>query len=90
MADRVVSDRRAGGPNGPLHGLLLTDFDESVTHSGATQEANMAAKQTTPPISTLASKVLSGDIKPTAAQVKSLAASALSQDQTKGQKPRGR
>ena len=42
-------------------------------------------KQTTPPVSTLASGVLSGRIKPTASQVRTLAATALSQDQTKGQ-----
>lgn len=50
----------------------------------------MAGKQTTPPISTLASKVLSGQVKPTPTQVKSLAASALGQDQTKGQAPKRR
>jgi hypothetical protein len=45
-------------------------------------------RQTSPKVSTLASNVLSGTIKPTAAQVRTLAASALGQDQTKGQKPR--
>lgn len=45
-------------------------------------------RQTSPQISTLASKVLSGQVKPTQAQVKSLAASALGQDQTKGQRSR--
>jgi hypothetical protein len=43
-------------------------------------------RQTSPKISTLASKVLSGSVKPTPIQIKSLAASALGQDQTKGQK----
>jgi hypothetical protein len=46
----------------------------------------MAKKQTTPPISTLASKVLSGDKKPTITESKKLAASVLSQDEKKGQK----
>ena len=41
-------------------------------------------KQTSPKVSTLASKVLSGKVTPTKAQVKTLAASALGQDQTKG------
>ncbi|CAA2103723.1 hypothetical protein MBUL_02340 [Methylobacterium bullatum] len=45
-------------------------------------------RQTSPKVSTLASKVLSGTLKPTLAQSKTLAASALGQDQTKGQKPR--
>ena len=46
-------------------------------------------RQTSPKVSTLASKVLSGAIKtPTPAQARTLAASALGQDQTKGQKPK--
>lgn len=45
-------------------------------------------RQTSPKVSTLASDVLAGRIKPTAAQVRSLAASALAQDQTDGQKPK--
>lgn len=48
--------------------------------------ANTPPRQTSPKISTLASKVLSGSVKPTPIQIKSLAASALGQDQTKGQK----
>lgn len=47
-------------------------------------------RQTSPKVSTLASGVLSGAIKPTAAQSRTLAASALGQDQTRGQKPRGK
>lgn len=44
-------------------------------------------KQTSPTVSTIASGILSGKIaKPSKAQIKSVAASALSQDQTKGQK----
>lgn len=46
----------------------------------------MAKKQSTPKVSTLASKVLSGDKKPTIAESKKLAASVLSQDEKKGQK----
>lgn len=45
-------------------------------------------RQTSPKVSTLASKVLSGAVKPTPSQVKTLAASALGQDQTKGQRPK--
>ena len=50
----------------------------------------MAKKQSSSKVSTLASKVLSGQTKPTPAQTKSLAASVLSQDEKKGQarKPR--
>jgi hypothetical protein len=44
-------------------------------------------RQTSDDISTLASLVLSGTIgTPTKAQIKALAASALSQDQTKGRR----
>lgn len=46
----------------------------------------MGKKQTSPKVSTLASKVLSGAVKPTQAQAKTLAATALGQDETKGQK----
>lgn len=45
-----------------------------------------ASKQTSSRVSTLAAKVLSGTVNPTKAQVKTLAATALSQDQTKGNK----
>jgi len=44
----------------------------------------MPKKQSSPKISTLASGVLTGRIKPTPAQTRSLAASALSQDEKKG------
>lgn len=47
----------------------------------------MANKQSTPKVSTLASKVLSGETKPTPKQVKTLAASVLSNDERKGQGP---
>jgi hypothetical protein len=43
-------------------------------------------KQTSPKVSTLAAQVLSGSIKPTPAQINTLAASALALDQTKGQR----
>jgi hypothetical protein len=46
-------------------------------------------RQTSPKVSTVASRILSGDLKhPSLAQIKSVAASALGQDQTKGQKPK--
>lgn len=48
------------------------------------------ARQTSPKVSSLASRVLSGTTKPSAAQVRTLAASALGQDQTRGQKPKGK
>jgi hypothetical protein len=47
-------------------------------------------RQTSPKVSSLASRVLSGAVKPTAAQTRTLAASALGQDQTRGQKPKSR
>lgn len=46
----------------------------------------MAKKESSSKMSTLAAKILSGDKKPTAADAKRLAASVLSQDETKGQK----
>ena len=48
----------------------------------------MAKKQSSPKVSTLASKVLSGK-KPTIAQGKTLAASVLGQDEKKGQRGDG-
>jgi len=46
----------------------------------------MPKKQSTDKTSSLASKVLSGQKKPTKAQVKTLAASVLSQDEKKGKR----
>jgi hypothetical protein len=43
-------------------------------------------KATSNPVSSLASDVLAGRIKPTVKQVKTLAATALSQDEFKGKK----
>lgn len=43
-------------------------------------------RQTGNNVSTLASNVLAGRVKPTARQIRSLAASALSQDETKGKR----
>ena len=48
----------------------------------------MAKKQSTPKVSTLASKVLSGTKRPTLGESKKLAASVLSQDEKSGQKKR--
>lgn len=46
-------------------------------------------KQTSSRVSTLASNILSGrNPHPTKAQIRTVAASALSQDQTKGQGPK--
>jgi hypothetical protein len=45
------------------------------------------AKQSSSSLSTLASKILAGEKKPTLADAKKLAASVLSQDEMKGQKP---
>lgn len=42
-------------------------------------------RQTSSRVSTIASGILSGRIKPTAAQMRTVAASALGQDQTRGQ-----
>ena len=42
-------------------------------------------RQSSPKVSTLASRVLSGSKKPTTKEIKTLAASVLSQDETKGQ-----
>lgn len=46
----------------------------------------MPKKQSSSKLSTLASKVLSGEKKPTLSESKKLAASVLSQDETKGQR----
>lgn len=46
----------------------------------------MATKQSSSKLSTLASKVLSGDKKPSTSDAKKLAASVLSQDEKKGQR----
>ena len=45
-------------------------------------------RQTSPKVSTIASGILSGSIKPTAAQMRTVAASALGQDQSRGQGPK--
>ena len=42
-------------------------------------------KQTSPTVSSLASAVLAGRVKPTARQIATLAGAALSNDETKGQ-----
>jgi hypothetical protein len=46
----------------------------------------MSKKQSSSKLSILASKVLSGDRKPSPAESKNLAASVLSQDEKKGQR----
>jgi len=50
-----------------------------------------SSRQTSPRVSTIASKILSGELKnPSPSQMKSVAASALAQDQSKGQAPKKR
>lgn len=48
--------------------------------------AKTPVRQTSPKVSTLASNVLAGRVKPTKLQINTLAASALGQDQKKGQR----
>lgn len=48
----------------------------------------MAKKQSTPKLSTLAAKIISGEKKATQKDAKRLAGSVLSQDEKKGQKRR--
>lgn len=50
--------------------------------------SKITKKQSTPRVSTLAAKVLSGTKTPTKSEINTLAASVLSQDETKGQKRR--
>lgn len=50
--------------------------------------AKAPPRQTSARVSSLASRVLSGATKPTPSQVRTLAASALGQDQTRGQSPK--
>lgn len=61
----------------------------ALTERQPEQDENTMArpppKQTSPKVSSLASGVLAGRVKPTVAQVKTLAATALGQDQTRGQ-----
>jgi hypothetical protein len=52
--------------------------------------AKPTTRQTSSKVSTLASLVLSGKVKPTPSQIATLAASALAQDTTPGQKPKGK
>lgn len=88
MASRLVRRCRAGGLTAPLTASVLADSSEPVTprNEGISHMAKPPPpRQTSPKVSTLASKVLSGSVKPTTAQVKTLAASALGQDQAKGQ-----
>jgi hypothetical protein len=49
-----------------------------------------ALKETSQTISQLASDILADRIKPTIEQIKAIAASALSQDETKGKKSKGK
>jgi hypothetical protein len=60
------------------------EFEGRTRHTKA-KGTSMAKKQSTPKVSTLASKVLSGQKQPTKTDAKTLAASVLSQDEKKGQ-----
>jgi hypothetical protein len=53
-------------------------------------ESAMPKKQSSSKTSTLASKVLSGKVKATPKQSRTLAASVLGQDEKKGQKKKGK
>jgi hypothetical protein len=65
----------------------LTDIAHNeVCPFNLSVRSKMARKQSSSKVSTLASKVLSGTVKPTPTQSKTLAASVLSQDEVKGKK----
>lgn len=71
--------------------LLLTGYDPEI-HNPAVRVKEIAAavggvsvSQTSPEISTLAAKVLAGSHKPSPEEIRSMAASLLRQDETRGQ-----
>lgn len=85
MWQAVLLDVRRAGEE---HSSLVR-AESSVTHLSCLlfQGINlMPKKQSSSKLSTLASKVLSGEKKPTLSESKKLAASVLSQDETKGQR----
>ena len=86
----VAGYRSARGREPSRTGMNISGSGDSVHSVGIAKEVTMPTtkksnKQTSPRISSLASDVLAGRTKPTPKQVRSLAASALGQDQTKGQ-----
>lgn len=88
----VIRYRPARGREPSCTGMNIAESVDSVHSNGIAKEAIMPTtkkpnKQTSPRISSLASDVLAGRTKPTPKQVRSLAASALGQDETKGQRP---
>jgi hypothetical protein len=60
----------------------------SKTSTPGAKPAPKKSRETSSDISTIAADVLAKRIKPTANQIMALAASALGQDQTKGQQPK--
>jgi hypothetical protein len=68
----------------PVEILSVASMSACAAMSPLTAKLNMSKKQSSGPVSTLASKVLSGAVKPTSSQAKTLAASVLSQDEKKG------
>lgn len=87
MAIRLVRQGRGWGLKAPVTAPSIPESVDSVINILIEGTISMATKSpsrhTTPKEATLASKVLSGSIKPTLAQSKSLAASVLSQDAPK-------
>lgn len=68
----------------PVEIASIASIFACAAMSPLTAILNMSKKQSSGPVSTLASKVLSGAVKPTPSQAKTLAASVLSQDEKKG------
>ena len=87
MASRLVRRCRGGGLTAPVTVPTIPESTDSVTYNlfeGTTPMAKAPpSRHTTPREASLASRVLSGAIKPTPAQSRSLAASVLSQDAPK-------
>jgi hypothetical protein len=85
----VANRQEIGGPPDRRGAILfgsrgkIATFIEPVHYSRRTR---MPKKQSSSKMSTLASKVLSGEKKPTTTDAKKLAASVLSQDEKKGQR----
>jgi hypothetical protein len=58
--------------------------------SGGKPPSKPPPRQTSPEISSLAARIMNGSLTPTSAQMRRVAASVVSQDQTPGQKPKVR
>ena len=81
-AGRVAS----GAPPGSVYALHITKSKTELF----SMSKSPPPRQTSSKVSTLASNVLAGRVTPSKAQINTLAASALGQDQTKGQAPKKR